>query len=150
MDTIFFEDLIDGQPLNCRPVKMTAEEIVDFARRFDPQPFHVDEGAARASIFGGLIASSLHTLSACTRVVVEAQAGVAVLSGLGLEEARLHNPVRPGDLLTVDARWTELHRSKSRPERGFATIHCLVTNQRGETVVEYGYRYLIACRTHTD
>ena len=126
---------------------MTREAIIDFGKKFDPQPFHIDEKAASRSLFGGLIASSLHTLSACTRAVVEAQGNVAILSGVGMHEAKMFNPVRPGDVLTVNARWMELQRSRSKPDRGFASIKCEVANQRKEPVVEYGYRYLVACQS---
>ncbi len=142
-----YEDLVEGERLRCRPVVVTAESIVAFAREFDPQPFHTDERAAARSVFGGLIASSLHTLSVCTRVVVEAQGDVAILSGVGMDEVKMHNPVRPDDVLTVHAWWTDLRRSRSKPDRGFAAIRCEVVNQKGETVMEYGYRYMISCRS---
>ncbi len=141
----YFEDLSDGEHLECKSILMTRESIIDFAKMFDPQPFHIDETAAEKSIFGGLVASSLHTLSACTRAVVEAQGNVAVLSGVGMHEVKMSNPVRPGDTLFVDAWWTELRRSVSKPDRGFAAIRCKVINQRKEPIVEYGYRYLLAC-----
>lgn len=142
----YFEDLSEGEELHCRPLAMTREAIIAFAREFDPQPFHIDEQAAAQSFFGGLIASSLHTLSACTRVVVEAQGDVAIMSGVGMDAVKMFNPVRPGDVLTVQARWRDLKRSRSKPDRGFAAIQCRVVNQRGEPIVEYGYRYMIACR----
>ncbi len=142
----YFEDLSEGERLQCRDVHFTLEEIVGFARQYDPQPFHIDPAAAGESIFGGIIASSLHTLSACTRVVVDAQGDVAILSGVGLHEATMLGPVRPGDTLTVKAWWCDLKRSGSRPDRGFASIRCEVTNQRGERVIGYGYRYMVACR----
>jgi len=142
----YFDDLKDGEHLHCQPVVMTREAIIDFGKKFDPQLFHIDENAASESFFGGLVASSLHTLSACTRVVVEAQADVAILSGVGMHAAKIFNPVRPGDVLSVNARWTELQRSRSKPDRGFASIRCTVTNQRKEPVIEYGYRYLISCK----
>lgn len=143
----YFEDLKNGEHLDCQPVVITRDDIVDFGKKFDPQPFHIDEKAASGSLFGGLIASSLHTLSACTCVVVEAQGNVAILSGVGLHEAKMFNPVRPGDVLTVNAKWVELRRSRSKPDRGFASIKCEVTNQKKERVVEYGYRYLVACQS---
>lgn len=142
----YFEDLKDGEHLQCQPVVITREAMIDFGKTFDPQLFHIDENAASESIFGGLVASSLHTLSACTRVVVVAQGNVAILSGVGMHAAKMFNPVRPGDVLSVNAWWTELQRSRSKPDRGFASIKCKVTNQQKEPVVEYGYRYLIACR----
>lgn len=146
MGNKYWEDLKEGERLECRPVVLDRSDIIFFARKFDPLPFHTDEAAANASIFGGLVASSLHTLSACTRVVVEAQGDVAIISGIGMDEVRMFNPVRPGDILTVDARWEGLKRSQSKPDRGIAGIRCRVSNQRGEPVVEYGYRYLVACR----
>jgi acyl dehydratase len=142
----YFDDLTDGELLHCEPVLMTREAIIDFAKEYDPQPFHVDDNAASESVFGGLVASSLHTLCACTRVVVEAQGDIAILSGIGMHEVKMFNPVRPGDILSVGAWWTELRRSRSKPDRGFAAIKCKVTNQRKEPVVEYGYRYLVACQ----
>jgi acyl dehydratase len=143
---IYFEDIAEGERLACLPVPISKEEIVSFATRFDPQPFHTDEDAASASVFGGLIASSLHTLSACTRAVVEAQGDVAILSGIGMDEVKMFTPVRPGDVLIIDARWVDLKRSRSKPDRGFARIRCKVANQNGEAVIEYGYQYLISCR----
>ena len=145
----YFEDIMDGESLPCQPVLMTKESIMAFARRFDPLPFHTDEKAAAESIFKGLVASSLHTLSACTRSVVEAQGKVAILSGVGIHEVGMFNPVRPGDTLTINAWWTALRKSNSKPDRGFASIRCRVSNQKGEPVIEYGYRYLLACRTFT-
>jgi len=142
----YFDDLKDGERLYCEPVVLTRDAIIEFGRKYDPQPFHTDERAANESLFGGLIASSLHILSACTRVVVEAQGNIAILSGVGMHEVKMYNPVRPGDILSVDAWWTELQKSRSTRERGFASIKCKVTNQRKEPVIEYGYRYLIACR----
>ena len=142
----YFEDIIDGERLPCRPVTMTRDDIIAFARAFDPQPFHVDEDLARASVFGGLVASSLHVLSACTRVVVEAQGDVAILSGVGMDEVEMFNPVRPGDRLHVEARWADLRRSRSRPDQGLGAIKCRVTNQSGDLILTYGYRYLLACR----
>ena len=142
----YWDDLIEGQELQCGQVEFDEAGIIEFAKKYDPQPFHVDEQAARESIFGGIIASALHTLSACTRVVVEAQGDLAILSGLGMYEATMFNPVRPMDVLSVEAKWVELKRSRSKPGRGFAGIKCKVFNQNGDPVMEYGYRYLVKCR----
>jgi acyl dehydratase len=143
----YYEDLVNDERLHCKPIAMTIDAIVGFAVEFDPQSFHTDEQAAAESLFGGLVASSLHILSACTRVVVDAQGDVAILSGVGMDEVKMFNPVRPGDILTVEAWWTDLKRSRSKPDRGFAAIRCKVINQKGELVIEYGYRYMIACKT---
>jgi len=95
MRTKYFEDLSEGDRLQCEPVFMTKESIISFANQFDPQLFYIDENAANNSIFNGLVASSLHTLSACTRVVVEAQGDLAILSGVGMHAFNMFNPVRP-------------------------------------------------------
>ena len=142
----YFEDIIDGESLPCQALVLSRREIIAFAERFDPQPFHIDETAAGKSIFGGLVASSLHTLSACTRSVVDAQGDVAIISGVGMDDVKMFNPVRPNDVLSIEAWWTDLRRSQSKPEIGFAGIKCKVTNQNGERVIEYGYRYIISCR----
>jgi acyl dehydratase len=80
----FFEEITDGERLKCHALVFTREEIIEFAKKYDPQPFHIDERAAEDSIFCGLIASSLHTISACTHSVVKAQRDVAILSGVGM------------------------------------------------------------------
>jgi acyl dehydratase len=144
----YLEDLSEGELLQCQTVKFSHDSIVDFARNFDPQPFHTDEHFANGSIFGGLIASSLHTLSACTRVVVEAQNNVAILSGVGMDEVKMFNPVRPGDILSVKAWWSNIKQSQSKPDRGFASIKCKVLNQDSQLVIAYGYQYLVACKCY--
>lgn len=146
MGARFWEDLKEGEAFTCGPIPFERDAILAFGREYDPWPFHADPGAAARTIFGGLIASALQTMSLCTRAVVDAHGELAVLSGLGIDEVRTPAPVRPGDALTVEARWTELRRSRSRPDRGIARLSCRVVNQRGETVMEYGYRYLVACR----
>lgn len=143
----YWDDLVEGEQLDCRTIQFTLHEIIDFARKYDPQVFHIDERAAAASRFGGIIASSLQTLSACTRVLVDAQGDMAILSGLGIEEVQLPNPVRPDDLLTLEARWVNLRRSLSKPDRGLATIRFKAVNQYGEIVIESGFRYMITCRS---
>jgi acyl dehydratase len=146
----YLEDLNEGELLHCNTVLFTRESIIDFGKRFDPQSFHINENLAEKSIFEGLIASSLHTLSACTKVVVEAQNNIAILSGVGMDEAKMFNPVRPGDVLTVKAWWSDIRKSQSKPDRGFASIKCEVYNQDGQPIIHYGYQYLVACRRYDE
>ncbi|HEX9191514.1 MAG TPA: MaoC/PaaZ C-terminal domain-containing protein, partial [Candidatus Deferrimicrobiaceae bacterium] len=101
----YWEDLVEGEAFTCRPVAFDREGIIAFGREYDPLPFHVGGAASDRSIFGGPIASALHTLSCCTRVVVEAHGDLAILSGIGIDEVKATGPVRPGDVLTVEARW---------------------------------------------
>ncbi len=143
MNKRYFEDLAEGEHLCCKTVKITKERILSFAAEFDPQPFHTSEKPAQDSIFDGLIASSLHTLSACTKVVVDALEGVQILSGIGMDEVKMTTPVRPGDTLTVEAWWTKLRLSRTKADFGFGTVRCHVINQNGEPVVDYGYQYII-------
>lgn len=143
----YWDDIVEGDPLNCSTIVLRLPEIVEFAMKYDPQPFHIDEQVAAESRFGGIIASSLQTLSACTRVLVDAQCDMAILSGLGIEQVLLPNPVRPDDLLVVEACWTDLRRSRSKPDRGMATARFKVVNQKGEIVMESGFKYMIACRS---
>ena len=142
----YWEDLVEGERFTCRPVAFDREGIVSIGKEEEPLPFPSVGEAAGRSLFGDVIASALHTISACTRVVVEAHGDIAILSGLSIDEIRTSNPVRPGDVLTVEGRWDGLRRSRGKPDRGIAGVRCRVVNQRGETVLEYGYRYLVACR----
>ena len=146
----YWDDLAEGERLDCRPIIFTLEEIMAFAQQYDPQAFHIDEQAASASHCGGIIASSLQTLSACTRVIVDAQGEMAILSGLHIEQVQLPHPVRPDDVITLDACWTDLRRSNSKPDRGMATTRFTALNQHGETVIASGFRYMIACRQSSD
>ncbi|MDD5285283.1 MAG: MaoC/PaaZ C-terminal domain-containing protein [Desulfuromonadaceae bacterium] len=143
----YWDDLIEGEQINCRTIELNLPEIIEFAEKYDPQPFHIDEQAAADSRFGGIIASSLQTLSLCTRVIVDAQGEMAILSGLHIEQVHLPNPVRPDDLLTLEVYWADLRRSRSKPDRGMATARFKAVNQKGETVIESGFRYMIACRS---
>jgi len=145
----YWEDLVEGERFTCRTVAFDREGIVAFGKEYDPLPFHVGGEASDRSIFGGVIASALHTMACCTRVVVEAHGDLAILSGLSIDEVRTPNPVRPGDVLTVEGHWDGLRRSRSKPDRGIAGVKCRVVNQRGEIVMEYGYRYLVACRPNS-
>jgi acyl dehydratase len=146
----YWDDLAEGERLDCQSIIFTLQEIMAFAKQYDPQTFHIDEQAAATSRFGGIIASSLQTLSACTRVIVDAQGEMAILSGLHIEQVHLPHPVRPDDVITLEAYWTDLRRSNSKPDRGMATTRFTAVNQHGETVMLSGFRYMIACRQTSD
>ena len=142
----YWDDIRDGEQLPCRPFSLTIAEIIDFSKKYDPQAFHVDPDAASATRFGGIIASSLHTLASCTRSLVDALHDYEIIIGLEMDKVTLPHVVRPDDLLTIDARWSDLRRSMSKPQQGIATVRYSVQNQRGETVLATGFRYMIACR----
>ncbi len=119
----YFEDFPVGGTLDCGSKTFSREEIVAFARQFDPQPFHVDEEKARHSVFGGLIASGWHTCAVCMRLVVDAIVNqTASMGSPGVDSIRWLKPVRPGDTIRLRATVIEAEPSKSRPDRGRLTF----------------------------
>lgn len=132
-----YEDLQVDQVLDLGKRTVSASEIVEFAREFDPQPMHLDEAAGNASILGGLSASGWHTCSIYMRMVCDAFILQSTSEGApGIEYVRWKKPVHPGDTLAGRATITAKRRSKSRPDLGFATCRGELRNQRGETVLE--------------
>ena len=97
----YFEDFTVGEGFEAGGYRMTGEEIVEFARRYDPVSFHTDEAAGRHSVFGGLVASGIHTIAVWNRLRKDAEDGLVMLVGLGLDELRYPHPVRPGDVLST-------------------------------------------------
>ena len=132
----YFEDVQVGETMRFGRYEVTREEIVEYARQFDPQPFHLDEEAARASMFGGLIASGWHTGAMFIRMVCDGMVPTAATSGsMGFDDLKWLKPVRPGDVLSVDSVVREKIESHSRPDRGTVKIESRVSNQRGEVVM---------------
>jgi acyl dehydratase len=122
-------------------------QIVAFARQFDPQPFHLDPEAARATLFGGLAASGWHTASITMRLMVTDSLPLAWgLIGAGAE-VRWPTPTRPGDVLRVESEVLEIAPSRSKPDRGMATVRTLTLNQRGEVVQELVAKMVVPRRS---
>jgi acyl dehydratase len=112
-----------------------AEQIKVFATEFDPQPFHLDEAAAQASIFRGLAASGWHTAALTMRLLVESELRPAGgIVGAGFDEFRWPIPVRPGDELRIESEILEIKPSQSRPDRGVLKVRTTTLNQKGEAV----------------
>jgi acyl dehydratase len=144
---LYFEDFTPGDEFPTGGVTITEAAMIDFALQFDPQPFHLDAEAARATIYGGLIASGLHTLVLTFRLFAQTNAITATsLGSPGLDEIRWMRPVRPGDTLRVIARVVETRASESKPDRGVVSIHYTTLNQRGEAVFSMIGRQLIQRR----
>ena len=136
MSRLYFEDFHPGQVIELGTRTVSETEIVDFARQFDPQPFHVDRDAAAASHFGGIVASGWHTCSMLMRQIVDELLSRSVSHGSpGVDEIRWLKPVRPGDTLRMSMRVTESIPSKSRPDRGVLKCEYQGVNQHGEPVV---------------
>jgi acyl dehydratase len=131
----YFEDFHAGQEIDLGTCTVTEEEIIDFAKRFDPQPFHVDVDAAARSIYGGVIASGWHTCSMMMRMVVDGlMAKSASMGSPGLDGVRWLAPVRAGDSLNVRYQTTQVKASNSKPDRGVVWSKWVAINQHGETV----------------
>lgn len=132
----YFEDYTPGLTVDCGTFTLTEEEIISFAKEYDPQPFHVDPAAAAAGPVGGLIASGWHTTSMMMRLLVDNFiSGETGLGAAAIDEIRWPRPVRPGDTLRVRAEVTGARRSRSKPDRGIVTSFIEITNQRGETAM---------------
>src|SRR5712692_1804594 len=131
----YLEDFAVGQTFGSGRLRVEKERIKTFAAEFDPQPFHLDEEAARGSIFGGLAASGWHTAAMTMRLLVESELKpVGGLVGAGFDEFRWPRPVRPGDELRVESEVLEVRPSKSRPEQGLIKVRTTTLNQNGEPV----------------
>jgi acyl dehydratase len=131
-----FEDFEPGQVYELGSRTVTEAEILEFARQFDPQPFHLDPEAAKESVFGGLIASGWHTGAIWMRLYVDAMLGSAASRGSpGVEELRWLAPVRPGDTLTGSLTVLDVAPSATLPDRGTVRIRGELTNQDGVTVM---------------
>ena len=131
----YFEDFYPGQEIDLGRRTVTEDEIIAFARQFDPQPFHVDREAAAASIYGGVIASGWHTCSMMMRMVVDSiMCSTSSLGSPGLDNVRWLAPVRPGDTLHVRYLTKQVKESRSKPDRGVVWSKWIATNQHGEQV----------------
>lgn len=132
---LYLEDLYVGQRFESRKHLVTAEEIKKFAAEFDPQPFHLDAAAAKASLFGGLVASGWHTGALTMRMLVEGAAPIANgVIGAGVEMS-WPRPTYPGDELQVVSEVMEITPSRSKPDRGMVLLKSETSNQRGEVVL---------------
>ncbi|MBW8269903.1 MaoC family dehydratase [Caldovatus aquaticus] len=142
---LFLEDLSVGRRFAAGPVRVSPEEVLAYAARFDPQPFHTDPATAGHPVLGGHSASGWHTASLTMRMVTEAlPLAWGVVGGGG--EIAWPRPVRPGDTLRVEAEVLETGRSRSRPDRGWARLRVTTLNQRDEPVQVLVTRLIVPSR----
>ena len=140
------DDLQVGQRFTSRTHVIDEAQIKAFARQFDPQPFHLDDEAAKRTIFAGLAASGWHTAAITMRLLVETGLPLAGgIIGAGGELA-WPKPTRPGDTLQVESEVVEITPSRSRPDRGTATVRSLTRNQRNEVVQELRAKLIVSRR----
>ena len=144
----YFEDFTVGLRFRSPgAVAMTAERIKSFAAEFDPQPSHLDEAAARDTMFGGLVASGWHTAAVAMRLIVDSDLGLSGQgAGVAIESMRLPRPVRPGDELRVEGAVTEVRPSRSQADRGVVKFQAVVYNQRDEVVLEAAHVVMVRRR----
>ena len=132
----FFEDYVAGDVFEYGSIALSEDDIVEFARRYDPQYLHVDAQAAGDGPFGGLIASGWHTNAVIMRLFVDNYLpGTASLASPGIDELRWLRPVRPGDTLRIRVRVVETRTSKTKPDRGVVKSYIEALNGRDEIVV---------------
>ena len=143
----YFEDYAEGAVFTVGTMRVSEAEIVDFARKYDPQPMHTDPEAAARGYFGGLIASGWHTGAMMMRLFADNFLSPASsIASPGLDELRWLKPVRPGDVLSLRVTILEARRSRSRPDRGVVRSFVEVLNQQGEPVMSLRPISLIRCR----
>ncbi len=135
MTVRYLEDFAIGQTFGSGRLRVDEARIKTFAAEFDPQPFHLDEAAARDSVFRGLAASGWHTAALTMRLLVESELKPAGgIVGAGFDEFRWPRPVRPGDELRVESEVLEVRPSRSRPDQGLIKVRTTTLNQNGEAV----------------
>ena len=132
--------------ISTRSYEVTAEEIKEFAAKYDPQPFHLDEVAAQNTFFNGLAASGWLTAAIAMRLRVESTPIAGGMVGAGVEEIRFTQPVRPGDWIRTEAEILAVRRSNSRPGMGVVRSRTLVFNQRDEIVLRSTVNFLAPVR----
>jgi acyl dehydratase len=146
-DLLYLDDLQVGQRFTSRTHRVDEAEIKAFASQFDPQPFHLDENAAKDSLFSGLVASGWHTAAMTMRLLVET--GLPLAGGLigAGGELSWPRPTRPGDILRVESEVQEIIPSRSRPDRGVVALRMVTRNQRDEEVQIFVAKLVVPRRT---
>jgi acyl dehydratase len=147
MSAHYLEDFATGQVFKTGTHRVDKEQIVSFARQYDPQFFHVDEEAARKSPFQGLAASGWHTAAMTMRLMVDGELKpVGGILGVGFDDLSWPRPVRPGDELRVQSEILEVRPSRSKPDRGMIRVRTTTLNQNGEPVMIFTGNLLVPRR----
>ncbi len=148
MKLIYFEDIELNEKQMLGTYLVDKNEVIEFARKWDPQPFHVDEEAAKSHIAGGIIAPAIYTIGIVNRLAMEGDEVVVALAGFGWDEVRFPYPVYPGDLISVTAECVDKRPSDSRPDAGIACSLIEVRNQDDKLCLSFRSTYLVAKRPH--
>lgn len=142
----YLEDFHAGETEKVGEHYLTQEEIIEYAKKWDPQSFHTDPEAARNSVFRGLSAAGTHLIAITVLHLVTHQPRVSVLALLGWDEVRFLGPARPGDVLTLHRECLEVRPSGSKPDRGVVRNRLTLSNQEGQTLLSYVDTILVARR----
>ena len=133
---MYFEDIQPGEVVVGPTFTVDRDEMGEFAKRWDPQPFHIDDEAGNAA-FGGITAPGVFVLAVKIRLLHRLPEPLAVIAGLGYDELRFHAPVRPGDELQLRQEWLAKRESESKSDRGIANSRVSLVNQDGVTVMSH-------------
>jgi acyl dehydratase len=148
MSKQYLEDFAVGQVYHSGCLRVDKEQILAFAAQFDPQPYHLDDEAARQSVFGGLAASGWHTAALTMRLLIDGEFKPAGgILGVGFDDLSWPRPVRPGDELHAQSEVLEVRPSKSRPERGMIKVRTTTFNQNDEAVQVFTGNLLVQRRS---
>jgi acyl dehydratase len=142
---LWLDDLTLGQEFISGEYPLDAEQIIGFAKEFDPQPFHLDPDAAKQTFFGGLAASGWHTMAITMKLLVQSMPLAQGIIGAG-GEISWPQPTRPGDVLRVKSRIAKITPSRSRPDRATVLVHCVTMNQDDEHLQELRARLVAFSR----
>ena len=148
MDIIYFEDVEVGKKrTKSVAYQVNKEEIIEFARHWDPRSFHVDEVAAVSSIFGGLVACSAHIFSILSWFATHGQSRTASIAALGFDKLHMHHPVRPGDTLSCSFEYLRKRESHSKHDRGIVRTLATISNQQNIEVFSAIVTTMVAKRS---
>lgn len=143
----YLEDFAVGDVTETKELTVTAEMVRSFAELYDPQPMHLDDEAARASVFGELVGSGWQTLAVTMRLLVDARLlGGTPIIGAEFKDTRFHGPMRPGDTLRAAAEVLAVRASKSRPDRGFMDLKVTTKTSAGATLVTQTWTLVVPSR----
>ena len=132
---LYFDDIPVGYTSTVGTYELTQDEIVSFAQKWDPQTFHIDEEKAKKSVFGGIVASSLHLFAICTRLFFDHEDEIQILAMLGKDKIRLHAPARPDDTITYRTACISSTPSSSKKDRGVIVLQDTLSNQKDEVLL---------------
>lgn len=143
---IYLEDFVPGRVVEVGSHTISAEEIIEFASQWDPQPLHTDPEAAEGTEFGGIIASGIHVMALSVRMLVMQVPPASVIAALGWDDVRFVQAVRPKDTLKLVRECLDCHPSASKPDRGVVRNRITLFNQREEPALTYVDTILVARR----